>query len=98
LLPSQVGGRSPIEATKPVAATIYWSDAGTISVPAGRFPARLAEVCVTWGGIDRFWFDAAFPHVLLKMETVAGRSLELRKTQRLDYWKHHAVGEEKLVE
>jgi hypothetical protein len=97
LLPSQVGGRSPIEATRPVAATIRWSDAGTIEVPAGRFAARLAEV-ETPGGVDRFWFDAAFPHVLLKLETAAGRSLTLRKTQRLDYWKHHAVGEEKLVE
>ena len=97
LLPSQVAGRSPIEATKPVRATIRWSDSGTIAVPAGRFAAKLAEV-VTPGGTDRFWFDASFPHVLLKMETAAGRSLELRKTQRLDYWNHHAVGDEKLIE
>ncbi len=97
LLPSQVAGRSPIEATKPVPATIRWSDAGTIAVPAGRFAARLAEV-ESPAGADRFWFDAAFPHVLLKMETAAGRSLELRKTQRLDYWKHHAIGDEKLIE
>ena len=97
LLPTQVAGRSPIEATKPVAATLRWSDAGTIAVPAGRFAAKLAEVASS-GGIDHFWFDAAFPHVLLKMETVAGRSLELRKTQRLDYWNHHAVGDEKLTE
>jgi len=97
LLPTQVAGRSPIEATKPVVATIRWSDAGTISVPAGRFAARLAEV-TTPSGADRFWFAAAFPHVLLKMETAAGRSLELRKTQRLDYWNHHAVGDEKLTE
>jgi len=97
LLPSQVAGRSPIEATKPVLATIRWSDAGTIAVPAGRFAAKLAEV-VTPGGADRFWFAAAFPHVLLRMETTAGRSLELKKTQRLDYWNHHALGDEKLIE
>lgn len=97
LLPSQVGGRSPIEATRPVEASIRWSDAGTVEVPAGRFAARLAEV-ETPGGTDRFWFDAAFPHVLLKLETAAGRSLALRKTQRLDYWKHHALGDEKLIE
>jgi hypothetical protein len=97
LLPSQVAGRSPIEATKPVAADVRWSDAGTIAVPAGRFAARLAEV-TTAGGTDRFWFDAKFPHVLLKMESAAGRSLALRKTQRLDYWNHHAVGDEKLTE
>jgi hypothetical protein len=97
LLPSQVGGRSPIEATRPVPATIQWSEAGTIEVPAGRFDARRAEVS-THRGIDRFWFDAKFPHVMLRMETTAGRKLALRKTQRLDYWNHHAVGDEKLVE
>jgi hypothetical protein len=97
LLPTQVGGRSPLEATKPVEATIRWSDAGEVEVPAGRFRARLAEVDSP-AGTDRFWFEAAMPHVLLKLETAAGRSLTLRKTQRLDYWKHHAVGEEKLVE
>jgi hypothetical protein len=97
LLPGQVAGRSPIEATRPVRATVRWSDAGTIAVPAGRYAARLAEV-VTPQGVDRFWFDAGFPHVLLRMETAAGRALALTKTQRLDYWNHHALGEEKLVE
>ena len=38
------------------------------------------------------------PLVLLRLETAAGRTLVQRKAQRLDYWKHHAVGEEKLVE
>lgn len=97
LLPSQVGGRSPIEATRPAVATLHWRDAGTIDVPAGRFRAKLAEV-VGAGGTDRFWFDAKFPHVLLRMETASGRMLALRKTQRLDYWNHHANGDEKLVE
>jgi hypothetical protein len=97
LLPSQVGGRSPIENTRPVEATIRWSDAGELEVPAGRFRARLAQV-ESPAGTDRFWFEAAMPHVLLKLETAAGRSLELRKTQRLDYWKRHAVGDEKLIE
>ena len=97
LLPSQVGGRSPIEATKPVSATLHWRDAGSVDVPAGRFAAALAEV-VTPGGADRFWFDAAYPHVLLRMETAAGRTLALRRTQRIAYWKHHAEGDEKHVD
>ena len=97
LVPSQVGGRSPIEATRPVVATLHWSDAGTIRVPAGAFPAKRVEVG-TPAGTDRFWFDVGFPHVLLKMETESGRRLALTKTQRLDYWNHHAVGDEKLVE
>ena len=97
LLPSQVGGRSPIEATRPVVAAIRWSDARTVTVPAGRFAARLAEVD-TPHGTDHFWFDARSPYVMIKMETAAGRTLALEKTQRLDYWNHHAPGDEKLVE
>jgi hypothetical protein len=96
LLPSQVAGRSPIEATKPMPAVVRWSEAGTVEVPAGRFAARLAEV-ESPAGTDRFWFDAAFPHVLIRMEA-AGRSLALAKTQRIAYWKHHALGDEKRIE
>jgi hypothetical protein len=96
MLPSQISGRSPIESTRPLRATIRMSAAGTLEVPAGRFAARKFEV-TTQAGTDRFWFDERFPHVMLKMETHAGRRLVLRKTQRLDYWNHHAIGDEKLL-
>lgn len=96
LLPGQVSGHSPLENTRPVVAALKTSDAGEVVVPAGRFRTR--RVDVTAGGrTDRFWFDAAYPHVLLRLETAGGRKLALRKTQRLDYWKHHAEGDERLV-
>jgi len=96
MLPSQVSGRSPIESTKPVLATISVADGGTIEVPAGRFASRRIEVA-TPAGTDAFWFDVRFPYVMLEMRTHAGRRLALRKTQRLDYWNHHALGDEKLL-
>ena len=42
-------------------------------------------------------FRSRFPHVLVKMETHAGRMLALKKSQRLDYWNHHRVGDERLL-
>jgi hypothetical protein len=96
LLPSQVAGRSPADASRPVEAVLKVRDAGRVSVPAGTFEARLVEV--TLGrDTDRLWFDAAAPHVMLRMETASGRRLVLRKTQRLAYWEHQKNGDEALL-
>jgi len=97
LMPSQISGRSEISNTKPVSATLRMSSAGTIAIPAGRFAARKFEI-KRISGSDFFWFDESFPHVMLKMETHAGRKLELRKVLRLDYWNHHMNGDERLLE
>lgn len=97
VLPSQVSGRSPGASAMPVRATLRRVGAVSLKVPAGSFRAvefRLADS----GGADRFWFGAEFPHPLLKLETREGRSLELTRTQRLDYWNHHMNGDEKRVE
>lgn len=96
LLPGQVSGHSPIQNTRPVFATLRASDGGELAVPAGRFRTRRVDV-TSGGRTDRFWFDATYPHLLVKLETDGGRRLELWKTQRLDYWKHHAEGDEKRV-
>ena len=97
LLPSQVSGSSPIERTRPVAAWVRVQDGGALVVPAGRFATRRVDVRSA-AGTDRFWFDRRAPHVLLRMETAAGRKLELRRTQRLDYWNHRDPGDERRVE
>jgi len=97
LLPSQLSGKSPLEATRPVEATVRVQDGGALDVPAGRFETRKVAVA-TATGTDLFWFDRRYPHVLVRLETAAGRRLELRKAQRLDYWNHHDPGDEKLAE
>lgn len=96
LLPSQISGRSPIESTRPVAARVEVGGRGPLAVPAGRFEAREVRV-VTAAGTDRFWFDAAFPHLLLRMETSWGRKVALERTLRLDYWNHHMNGDERAL-
>jgi hypothetical protein len=97
LLPGQVAGRSPIEATRPVRATIRMAGTTPLAVPAGRYTARRFSV-VTPAGVDELWFDAEAPHVLLRIDTSAGRHLELARTRRLDYWNHRANGDERLLE
>jgi hypothetical protein len=97
LLPTQIDGRSPLDATRPARATIRMTDGGPLDLPAGRFESRKFSV-TTPHGTDLFWFDEARPHTLLMMETAARRKLSLKKTLRLDYWNHHAVGDEKLLQ
>lgn len=97
LLPSQIMGRSPIANTRPISATVRLAERETLVVPAGRFDAVRFEV-VAAGSTDRYWFDTKPPYVLLRVETAAGRKLQLEKLMRLDYWNHHAVGDEKLLE
>ena len=75
-------------------STCSWC--GSSGARAGAFASRKFEVA-TPAGTDRFWFDERFPHVMLRMETAAGRKLSLTKTMRLDYWNHHANGDEKLL-
>ena len=96
VLPTQVSGRSPLSSTRPVPVAFRMVAGGMLQVPAGRFDSRRVELVGPWG-TDVFWFDEAFPHVLLKMQTAAGRRLELGRTLRLDYWKRHANGDERLL-
>jgi len=50
------------------------------------------------GGVHRFTFQKAAPHVLALWTRPDGSSLKLRKSLRLDYWNHHSPGDEKLLE
>jgi hypothetical protein len=97
ILPSQISGRSPLANTRPVAGRVHVRATETLQVPAGRFAARPIDV-VTAAGTDRFWFAKDFPYPLLKMETSWGRSLALERTLRLDYWRHHMNGDERVLE
>ena len=97
LLPGQVLGRSPIEATRPVEATLRGQGTWPLDVPAGHFDTRRIAV-ISPAGADLFWFDRRAPHVLVMVQTAQGRRLQLARTVRLDYWNHRDPGEEKLVE
>jgi hypothetical protein len=105
LLPSQLSSRSPIENTRPMDAVIRRMAGAGADLAAGHVETVEFEIASRPGPHDRpvrdvFTFDARPPHVLLRLATnvPAGRTLELVKTQRLDYWNHTAPGDEKLVE
>ncbi len=96
LMPPQVSGRSPLASTRPIQARITRTDGGTLRVPAGAFATRRFDVA-TSTGTDSYWLDRRFPYVMVRLESAAGRRLELRKTLRLDYWKHNMNGDESIL-
>ena len=65
-------------------------------MPAGAFETWRVTVTTARGAED-YWFDRHRPHVMVRSER-PGKTLELRRTQRLDYWNHHAEGDERLVQ
>ena len=66
-------------------------------LPAGPDGAIRVEVAYR-SGVDRFVFQKALPHVLASWTRADGSTLRLKKSLRLDYWNHHAPGDEKLLE
>ena len=74
-----------------------FSDARIRVLPAGPDGAIRVDV-IHRGGTDRLTFGKAAPHVLIAWVRADGSSLELKKTQRLDYWNHDRPGDEKLLE
>ena len=97
LLATQVGAHASAAGAQPAPATIALVETAPVQVPAGKFDA--VHFTVTSGdAVDHYWFDRAAPHVLLRMDTAAGRHLTLKKTQRLDYWNHRANGDERMLD
>jgi hypothetical protein len=97
MMPGQIAGRSPITATQPVEARIQFTGNETLTVPAGTFRTR--HFVVTHGqGSDQYWFAATFPYAMIRTESSDGRRFALKKTQRIDYWRHTAPGDERLLE
>lgn len=94
VLPSQIGGRVARPALVPM--TLRFKPAQRLEVPAGAFEAVEAELQGPEGKA-RFFFEKAFPHRLIRMETAARGVYTLRKSLRLDYWNHHEPGDEKLL-
>jgi hypothetical protein len=95
----------PAQYTIPVFPSVIGSKLGspaftpaTIRVlPSGGDGSLRVEVTRP-EGVDRFAFRNAAPHVLIRWERPDGSRLELRKSQRLDYWNHHAPGDEKILD
>jgi hypothetical protein len=94
LLPGQVSGR--VRATALVPATIELP--GRVDDRGWPVTVRVAAAEGTPERVDRFWFEAAWPHGLVRLERADGAVLERVKTIRLDYWEKTDPGDEALVE
>jgi len=96
LLPGQVSGR--VRATALVPATIEV----TGQVDDRGWPVTVRVTAVPAGdqpeSVDRYWFEAAWPHGLVRLERADGAVLERAKTTRLAYWNETDPGDEALVE
>lgn len=74
-----------------------FSDA-TIRVPAPASSGEIRVDVVRRGGTDRFVFEKGSPYVLISWSRPDGSSLDLKKTQRLDYWNYQRTSAEKPLE
>ena len=92
LLPSQLSSR--VRATALVPATIE-----VVGVADGHgWPVLVRSVDA--GGapvVDRWWFDRAAPHGLVRFEGADSRTLERTKVLRLAYWEATKPGDEALL-
>jgi len=87
LFPSIVGSKVGTPAFEEATIRVLPAEAGVVPVEVSRA-----------GGVDRFAFDEAPPHVLRSWKRAGGGALELLKSIRLDYWNHGHPGDEKLLE
>ena len=94
VLPSQMSGR--VKNLQLVRMTLQVAGRERVVVPAGEFEVFRVEL-LRPEGKDRYYFEAGSPHRLVKMETAGGGLYQLRKSLRLDYWNHHANGDEQLL-
>jgi len=95
VLPTQMGGR--VRSTSLVPMEIQVAGKESLKVPAGVFETYRVEITLPEGK-ENFFFETAFPHHLIQLDTMRGGHYRLRKTIRLDYWSHHDEGDEKILE
>jgi hypothetical protein len=94
VLPSQMSGK--VRNVLLVPMTLRVAGTERVQVPAGNFQVFRVELARR-EAIDRYYFEVAFPHRLVKWETAEGGAYRLRKSLRLDYWNFHAQGDEQRL-
>jgi hypothetical protein len=94
ILPTQLSGKVRNPALAPMSLQVLGKE--RVQVPAGDFEVFRVEL-TRLEGKDRYYFEVAFPHRLVKMEIAGGGVYRLRKSMRLDYWNFHANGDEQRL-
>ena len=79
---------------------------GTVAVPAGSFECMVYEVRPADGRIGRFEVERSYPHRIVRWQWQAAPggsplggtdAAELTGTTRLEYWRTHDPGDERLL-
>jgi len=68
-----------------------------VTVPAGRFNTILYDVQTSDGRAGQFWVEDVYPHRIVKWSLPPDIDGQLTGSQRLEYWKLHAEGDEKYL-
>ena len=86
LLPRQLTSR----ASEPrfTEAKLRVGSRGPLEVPAGRFDSFAVEL-EHQAGVDRLWFEADFPHRMLRWLRADGDRFELRHSEKMPYWRYN---------
>jgi len=72
-------------------------DVQAVTVPAGKFTTILYDIRTGDGRAGQFWIEESYPHRIVKWSLPPDVSGELTGSQRLEYWKLHAEGDEKYL-
>jgi len=91
IFPSLLAGR--FAALEPATWSLVRTDAGTVEVPAGRFPAVVLRL-ERDGDWMAFTFERAAPHRVLQFERRDGTRYRLVKGERIRYWEMNGPGGE----
>lgn len=79
------------------AAITRRKDVQTLEVPAGRFTVIVYDVRIADGRAGTFWIEAGYPHRIVKWSLPPDVSGELTGSQRLEYWRLNAEGNENYL-
>jgi len=68
-----------------------------VNVPAGSFEVERSTVEIAGGSTWRIAVEAAEPHRIVEWETTDGEKASLLGSDRLEYWKLHAEGDQRSL-
>ncbi|HSR68176.1 MAG TPA: hypothetical protein VLU25_09550 [Acidobacteriota bacterium] len=95
MLPSQFSSR--VQEPSYQRARVEVQQRESVQAPAGRFETFRVEV-QAGDRRDLMWFEAEFPHRLIRWQRPNGDSLELEKSEKLPYWELNQPGDEERLQ
>jgi len=93
-----VADGAPAKKNLKLVPSVIHSKAGSFQPEPASISIEATTVVINHaGGTDVLKFAPEWPHVMTSWQQADGESLILKKSLRLDYWNHHAPGDERLL-